>query len=1079
MKQTQITDTLRNIRKQFVSWLSIIIIAMLAVIAFLGIRFPDDSFMSNMNDYYREADFRDLELFSSLLFSENDLEAINGLEEVEKAIAVRSCDAFLKKGNDSQKVTVISLSDQINVPQLKEGRYPQNDKECLIEEYTAEQLGLKTGDRIEVEADGMIRQDAFVVAGIATHPDHIAKVMDTAGSYLMVDMEVFAEEAFDGAYTALEIVFKKNKDAGYFADRYFKGISSGKEAVREISSFRETMRAAEIRDSYQKELDEKESELNEARKQLEEARKLLDEKTAEADAGKKKLDAAYRELRSGKAQLAEGKAVLDQAGGELAIVESKLNDAAAKLADARKQLTDSYREFLKYRSIIQKALSEFLPEIYGDVAWITDQSFDVDSAALSMTGFPVAEGLSIDLTSEESIAKVRSLVDAYLAAEDGDDEIKADLRKIDPSIYEVPSRWEQSHKDYLAGKEAYDSSFKEYKSQYRTFIAGLEEYEAGLAKLQEGEASYRNGVKQLAEARKQLTEKENEYVENLELYEEGQKLCEEAKRQLADLANARWVFFDVKGNASYTFARSLIQNFAGISHTFSLLFVVIGALVIYATVGKTIDEQRTQVGTTKALGFFNLEIMGKYLSFGVSATAIGSLLGVAAAYFGVSGAVLESTTDYFRIGEGELIMEWPIVALVVAFSILLAIAAVYLACIRMVRSPARILMQDAMPRAVKKKGKSAAEGSLYPKLILRNMVNDPKRVLVTIISVAGSCALIVIGLTVMHSISSATDIQFNEIYRYDYLLDYDSSVNENVEAEVEKILRDNDAEFIRVSNKARAFMNGEELDSADILCGDLEEIADYLLVPEVDSEKELRLSDQGIYIPQKLEESGHFARNGSITMYDDAMNSYDVPVAEPFACYVARFFIMSSDLYRECFHEDPSYNQYLIRIDDRKGSQIKESLERIGGVSKYYHSDERKTDFISFISIARAMVGLLTAMSFMMAYCMLLNLVNRFINQKKRELTIMRINGFTVKEVKIYVGSEMVATTVAGILLGLPLGSFMAYRIILLLENINVFDRRIYWPGWLLAALTTAAFSFIISRQALKKVKDLKLTDIA
>ncbi|MEE3408605.1 MAG: FtsX-like permease family protein, partial [Erysipelotrichaceae bacterium] len=115
---------------------------------------------------------------------------------------------------------------------------------------------------------------------------------------------------------------------------------------------------------------------------------------------------------------------------------------------------------------------------------------------------------------------------------------------------------------------------------------------------------------------------------------------------------------------------------------------------------------------------------------------------------------------------------------------------------------------------------------------------------------------------------------------------------------------------------------------------------------------------------------------------------------------------------------------------------------------------------------------------FAMAYFILLNLVNMFINQKKRELTVMRVNGFTVKEVKNYVGKELIVNTAIGILLGLPLGGIMAYRIILLLENINCFDRSIYYPGGLIAAVVTAIFSFFISQSALRKVKDLKLTDV-
>ncbi|MBR4610570.1 MAG: hypothetical protein IKO38_08995, partial [Erysipelotrichaceae bacterium] len=156
----------------------------------------------------------------------------------------------------------------------------------------------------------------------------------------------------------------------------------------------------------------------------------------------------------------------------------------------------------------------------------------------------------------------------------------------------------------------------------------------------------------------------------------------------------------------------------------------------------------------------------------------------------------------------------------------------------------------------------------------------------------------------------------------------------------------------------------------------------------------------------------------------------------------------------------------------------KEAILKLDGVNGIIPSDNDRADFNSFVGLAQAMVMLLTGMAFAMAYFILLNLVNMFINQKKRELTVMRVNGFTVKEVKNYVGKELIVNTAIGILLGLPLGGIMAYRIILLLENINCFDRSIYYLGGLIAAVVTAIFSFFISQSALRKVKDLKLTDV-
>ena len=116
----------------------------------------------------------------------------------------------------------------------------------------------------------------------------------------------------------------------------------------------------------------------------------------------------------------------------------------------------------------------------------------------------------------------------------------------------------------------------------------------------------------------------------------------------------------------------------------------------------------------------------------------------------------------------------------------------------------------------------------------------------------------------------------------------------------------------------------------------------------------------------------------------------------------------------------------------------------------------------------------------MMAYFVLLNLVNMYLNKKKKELTIMRVNGFTTNEVIRYVAGESIVTTVLGIILGLALGSVLGYLIIRFVEQTQLgLIRNVDFKAWLISALLTAAFSAAINAFSLRKIKDLKLRDIA
>ncbi len=1083
MKKTQILDHLRNIRKQFVSWLSIIIISMLAVVAFLGIRFTAGSLQENINDFYAESSYRDLQILSTLRFSEDDLKQIRALESVDQAEGTYSYATIAKTGRSSKNATFLSLGDSINVPRLISGALPSKDTECLVEEGLARQLGVKIGDILYTDQTPYLKQNIFTVSGICIHPDHVAKLMDNAGNnYVVIKPSMFnaEEDGFDHSYSSIEVRFKGNENRDAFSNAYFDQIEAKQETIEELSDSRAQLRYDEVIGKMNDAIDENQAKLDEAKAQLDEARKLLDENQAEIEKNEKKLASSYKQLKDGKAQLDQGKQTLDQVGGQLAGAEQQLNEAEKQLAEAKRQLTEGYQSFIDIRNAMRSIIEENDPEAAAKINWVKDDSFDVDDRELSMKNFPITEDFRLDCTMEENFDQLRDFLLQFAKDEEQAGYINdaTELFKENQGANKA-REWEDGHKKYLAGKAEYDEAYGTYKSAYRSFIQGLEEYETKMAEYEQGMTAYRKGHIALNKAKEEITVKEEEYAAKLSEYEDGVKAIEQARERLKDIPENRWILFNIKGNASYVFSKSLTENFSGISVTFSLLFVVIGALVIYATVGKTIDEQRTQVGTTKALGFFNSEIMRKYMVFGLSASIIGVVSGILLSYFALLRYTVRSQATYFHLGELRRYFEPVPVAIVVGASLLLTIAAVYLACSRLVKQPARILMQDSAPPTFKgSKNARGSSGSLYSKLIIRNMLSDPKRVLVTIVSIAGSCALIFIGLSILHSISSAADLQFDYINRYDFQVDYDKTLNEKAESQIEAVLNENDGEYLKVRISNQAFLNGDELDSCRFLIGDLEKLNDFILITDTRTKKPMVLDKQGIYVTIKANETAGYTKKGKITVFDDIMNSYDADVADDFMLYAARIFLMSRDTYTKVYGKEPVDSQYLVKIDDAIAENIKEQLLAIDGVNGIVPSDRDRGDFNDFVSLARAMVILLTAMAFAMAYFILLNLVNMFINQKKRELTIMRINGFTVKEVKNYVGKELILTTTIGILLGLPLGAFLGYKIILLLENTNCFDRSIYYPGAAIAVAVTALFSFLIAQSALRKVKDLKLTDI-
>ena len=189
---------------------------------------------------------------------------------------------------------------------------------------------------------------------------------------------------------------------------------------------------------------------------------------------------------------------------------------------------------------------------------------------------------------------------------------------------------------------------------------------------------------------------------------------------------------------------------------------------------------------------------------------------------------------------------------------------------------------------------------------------------------------------------------------------------------------------------------------------------------------------------------------------------------------------MSGDYYASQFGKDFTPNTFFVRLNGADKDELIAALDETCGLLSWTPSDGNRTAFEAATASINSVDALLIAIAAIMAGVVLLNLTNTFVLQKKRELIIMRINGFTVKELIGYLLRESAVTTALGILLGVAAGCGIGYYIVRSVElPYTQFDRSICVSAWLYAAGITALFAVVIHAIALMKVKKLKLTDLA
>lgn len=1140
MKRTQLKDALRNIWKQKISFLSIVVIAALGVTIFLGIDYSADAIRKNGTAFYAGTQFRDAEILSTLLLSEEDLNEIRSLEGVSDVEGVYSTGVKVRSGETRTDANVVSLTERINLPVVKEGRLPEKDSECAVEQRLMTQMGWKVGDVITVTdvSDGIpeyLKTATFTISASIVHPDHIcSSIPETL--YIMVTPDAFDAETLDGCYMKAEVMTDRETDLIRYGDAYRAAVKPVSERIEALAKVRTPIQEASVKDRANALLDENRQKLDDAQKTLADSRTELDDGwTALADGeqqyedgkqqladGRKQLDESKQQLTDAEQELKEGRAELDAVKTQLDEGKAELDAGKKQLDSAKRQLVSGWNTIEDAKTQIRSSLKTALDDLIGEdssrwIAWASPMEANPNNSDVTAGDFRITNSLKISLgtslsgkigtilTSANIPDEVLQTVFERLGGE-GEYDRDAALKLLSDRLASAAGKyqqdydaltdgcnqWDKGHKQYLSGLRKYRSALSTYNEGLAAYeegeaqyAEGLKAYEDGLAQYNEGEAQYAKSVKELEQARRELDEArakledgERQYADGLVQYNEGTEALEDAKNRLDTLGPCKWIVFDCYGNAGFVQLGTAADNLKSMEMTFALLFVAVGALVIYATVSKMVDEQRRQVGTTKALGFFNREIFAKYLLFGVSATLIGCIFGLLFAGFGIQSIILNGYSMYFDLHLTKPSAVALPTAIVFAAAILLALFAILFACLKLLRAPAVKLMQPSVPQGRNKAASGKRVNSLYSRLILLNIRSDLRRVLVTVVSVAGCCALVVIGFTIRNAVQNTTVRQMTEVVHYDGTVLFDPSADAETTANVETAIRDAGAAACPI-RRDNITVRIKDLDMQELYVGDLEKVGEMIGLVDPNTGKQLAPTD-GILVSKRFSELYGLHTGDRIEIALNGTESATVPIAGIFNNFIGRATYMSDGCFRNLFAKDAEPNACLIRLDGASLDSLLDTLGTIKGYESYQPSDSFKAMFETATGVMNMIVLLFIFMSAVMAGVVLMNLTNIYIMQKMRELTIMRINGFTTKEVIGYCSRETVVTTIAGILLGIGLGAGIGYQIVRSLEQSFVqFDRSVSIPAWLIGAALTAVFALIVNMIALRKVKKLKLTDLS
>ncbi len=506
----------------------------------------------------------------------------------------------------------------------------------------------------------------------------------------------------------------------------------------------------------------------------------------------------------------------------------------------------------------------------------------------------------------------------------------------------------------------------------------------------------------------------------------------------------------------------------GIATVFPVFFILVAALVCMTTMNRMVEEQRTQIGVLKALGYSPLAISAKYITYSGLAAVIGCVGG----FFG--GCVLFPTVIWKVYGimysfHDRLVYCFETEYFVVTFVVSL-LCSVGATCFSILREMWEVPAELIRPRAPKNGKRIFLErlpflwnrfGFLL-KVSFRNVVRYKKRFFMMVIGIAGCTALLLTGYGIRDSIVTLPSVQYGEIATYDYFvrLEDTEGVRASVEEKTGKLLQG-----LCFVDSSSVTVYGEELSKSAnlIIPEDWSHLPDYLCLRNDDGAMAKPEPGEAI-INEKLAEQLTLSVGDTMTVYESATGEWQVTVSGIFENYVSNYIYLSEETYELVSGWQTKYlYAYANAPEGADVYKVGAELMNTDGVQNVEIMAESLERFDTMFSSIDYIVILVIGCAAALAFVVLYNLTNINITERLREIATIKVLGFYSRETSLYVFRENLMLTAIGAVIGLPLGVWL-HRFVMSKIQVDIvhFRNHISWQSFGYSVLLTFVFALLV-----------------
>lgn len=1054
VKRTFRKTLYREVRQSLSRFLAIFAIVALGVGFLAGLLATTPDMRLSMDNYFDENDLMDLRVVSTLGLTEDDCAVLRETEGVQAVMPAYNTDKLTDIDERADVVTRFhSLpfgqdgAEYINRVQLVDGRLPEKADECVVVTDQTGSTGIAPGSVVTVtgpEDDDMLAVNEFTVVGTvhSTYYFSVERESSTVGTGTVQVVLYVPQEAFSSeAYTEIYLLVDGAKELLTYSDDYTDAIQPVKDRLEDLSDER-----AEIR--YNDVVGEAQAELDDARQEYNDSKQEADDKLADALA---QLEQARQEIADGKSKLESGREEWESGKAEL---QKQRDDYAVTIAEKEQELTDG-----------KTALDEA-----KDGLALYKQQLDNSKSELDQLEATIAALLEAGLTDQA--AQLQPQLESGKAA------YEAALKDYDKKAALV----QQQESLLLAGEQELADSKEQAEA----------EFAAAQKKLDDAEAELLSSEEQLKDAEQELADGEAEYEKNKqqadeELNDALQKL-NDAQADIDAIEMPEWYVLGRDTVVSYVSFGSNADKVEAIAKVFPVFFFLVAALVALTTMTRMVEEQRTQIGTLKALGYGKLTIAMKYVLYAATASILGSFFGLVVGFQVFPRVIWGAYDIMYTLPAFSAPFRIPYALVSSLAAVICTLLATIGACYStLMECPARLML----PRAPKPGKRVFLEHipiiwkhlSFTKKVTVRNLLRYKKRFFMTVIGIAGCTGLLLTGFGLRDSIQDIISKQYEDICQYNMmasLTDGDSLQ----EPELQAIL--GDAGKIQASLPVHQ-ENGEvtvDDTTKDVTlfvperAGDLPQ---FIHLQDRRSGEALSFTEDQVVLTEKLAEQLGVRSGSSITIKNADGKAATATVSGVTENYLYSYAYMSPALYQSLYGSLPEYSTVLSLLTDTSAQardDLSKALLAIDDVSSVQFTTDLSSSFADVIGNIDYIVIVLIISAGLLAFVVLYNLTNINITERQKEIATIKVLGFYNREVCAYVYRETLLLSLIGTVAGLVFGIFLHAFVVKTAEvDMVMFGRTIKWTSYVFAAALTMVFSALVNLVMYRKLKAVDMVE--